>query len=595
MSKLIDQNNIKVSKNELINTFSEIDSKINNLHTRSSSDFLQLNNYLKDYHNKMRIVSENAFSILETIAGKKDLDLIKELGKIHQRLEDCRGKIKEEDFRKIQALKEIIIKSNQINVGLRNMKQDFTTFKFLFSNYNILSNYEDFKIEWKNSIEIWNKEIQSIQESLPSIRCQVDGYKEQITASIGRLELRVEKSLKVFQNLSKEIKTNIGSVVLKGHESNLQFPLLKEKTADSSKSISNIITHLQYHDIIRQKIEHIQKSHYKIIDDLSISIGKNNDEMIENLLDVYLKIGDIADLQAAQLLLVSKEYQNALSIITRNFQCIANDLTTISSISNEFSYKDNNSEITLLKQIKNQLDDGIIMLDLNNFREINAEFTQADKKLEEISDQIKRDIQGPLNKLSQSGKLENNESGKTVSRPGVLTQIISITNDIEIKNQEICDIINEIRNLSASIFTIEDLETRGNQLEQDRIELMVNISRILDTLDKDNEELDNVLNENRDLNNNILEKIENVINKVDYYDYFEIIVEQVINQLNSINNRLKPVLPGETREDKAANLKDIKATYTMESERIIHEKVVTGSKESDNIIPKNEADEIEFF
>ena len=34
-----------------------------------------------------------------------------------------------------------------------------------------------------------------------------------------------------------------------------------------------------------------------------------------------------------------------------------------------------------------------------------------------------------------------------------------------------------------------------------------------------------VLIQNRDLNNYILEKIENAINKVDYYDYFENIVE----------------------------------------------------------------------
>ena len=35
------------------------------------------------------------------------------------------------------------------------------------------------------------------------------------------------------------------------------------------------------------------------------------------------------------------------------------------------------------------------------------------------------------------------------------------------------------------------------------LRLMVNISRILDALDKDNEELDNVLIQNRDLNNYI--------------------------------------------------------------------------------------------
>ena len=86
--------NTTVSKEELISTFSEIDEKINDLHIRSSADFMQLNIYLKDYHKKTRIISENAFRILETIAGKKDIDLIGELESIHQRLEECREKIK---------------------------------------------------------------------------------------------------------------------------------------------------------------------------------------------------------------------------------------------------------------------------------------------------------------------------------------------------------------------------------------------------------------------------------------------------------------------------------------------------------------------
>jgi deoxyhypusine synthase len=124
---------------------------------------------------------------------------------------------------------------------------------------------------------------------------------------------------------------------------------------------------------------------------------------------------------------------------------------------------------------------------------------------------------------------------------------------------------------------------------------MVNISRILDTLDKDNEELDNVLIENKELNHNILEKIENVINKVDYYDYFEKIVEQVIAQLNSINLRLKPSTSDNTLENKALNLQEIKTSYTMESERDVHDRVVSGSDISDTDAAPHKVDEIEFF
>jgi hypothetical protein len=586
--------NIRVSQVELINTFSEIDTKINDLHQRSSDDFIQLNTYLKDYHKKSQIISENAFRVLDTIAGSKDIDLTEELVKVNQRLEECREKIKDEDNRKIQAFKVILLESTQLNLAFRNIRQDFTTFKFLSSNYSLISNYEDFNLEWQNRLDIWNSEMLLVLKSVTSVSSRIEEFKEQILANINHLESRAENTLKVFQKLSKETKANISSILFKSRDSKQKFPLLKEKASSSSRSISNIITHLQYHDIIRQKIEHIQHSHHKIIDDLNLSIV-TNDNTREAIPNDFVKIGDIADLQAAQLLMVNKEYQSALDIITRNFQSIANDVTTISSISDEFSYKDNYSEITLLKQIKNQLDEGIILLDLNHFREINAKYLLASKCLEEISTQIISQIRNPLDKLIPFDELDNNKSQREFSVPSVPSQIISLTNDIKIKNHEISERIKNLLKLSGSIFAHDELLTWENKLEQDRIELMVSISRILDTLDKDNIELDKVLNENKVLNFSILEKIENVISKADYYDYFETMVDQVIRQLNCINNRIRPAASDNEYASKMENLREIKNSYTMESERIVHDRVVTDFKDTDNSKPEITEDEIEFF
>ncbi len=587
----MDKENLEgVTRAELIATFSEIDKKINDLHEKSSQDFLSLNNYLKDYYNKTHTISDNAFRILETIAGKTDIDLIDELGKIHERLEECRIRIKEDDAIKIQILKEVTTRSTQLTISLRNIKQDLTTFKFLLSNYNLISSYEETDGKWKEELERWDNEMQKIHFALGKISTQVDRFREQIVYNIDHLEIKIEKSLRIFLNLSKDIKSDISVVLTKNQESKLQFPVLKEKTKNSSTSINNIITHLQYHDIIRQKIEHIQTSHSAIINDLNNAMAKKKAEM-SRVAEDYHKIGDIAGLQAAQLLLVSKEYQNALEVITKNFQGIADDLTIISNISSEFSYKDNDSEITLLKQIRNKLDESMILLDLNNFRGMNVEYLSARKKLDGIAEAIETEISNPLKEMSGMEIIKTKEKGDGTS---VLSQISSLAKEITIRNNEIAEKIEELKKYSEELSNIDNLEDWGSQLEQDRVMLMVNISRILDTLDKDNEELDNVLIQNRDLNNYILEKIENVINQADYYDYFERIVEEVISRLNDINYRLKPQ-SAETSEEKAENLKEIKTKYTMESERIIHDKVVTGDETTIAPEENKQEDDIEFF
>lgn len=582
---------IKVSKSELINTFSDIDIRINQLHQRSSTDFMKLNDYLKDYHKKTRIISENATRIFETISGGKDMDLIKELSSIHHRLEEYRRNLRLHDSQRLGTLKEVLLKCDQLSVILKNLRQDFTTLKFLSTNFSIISNYNESGKDLNENINIWNSEINSLHQSLVSVSNSIENFREKISGHTRTVAARVENSVDVYQNLSRETIKNIDLVTLKNLESKLQFPLLKEKSVESSKSINDIITHLQYHDIIRQKIEHIQKSHQKIIQDLNSTVT-DNESGNSCSADDYSKIGDIIDLQAAQLLLVSKEYQNALNVITRNFQDIARDLTTISGISDKFSLKDSSSGVTLLKQIKDQLDKGIIMLDLNNYAIINAEYQLAQEKLEELSSQMKQLIKPLLIRFTGMINNSKNSAAKGNSGSGVFSQIISLLNDIEIKNHDILQNINEIRNLTGSIFISDNTDMWENQLELDRLQLMVKISKILDSLDKDNEELDSVLNQNRELNNTILEKIENTINKGDYYEYFENIVEEVIGNLNDINGRIRP---SANIDKKAANLNEIKGSYTMESERVIHEKVVSGNENPIAGSLPNDENDIEFF
>jgi hypothetical protein len=583
---------MRISKSELIKTFSEIDNKINNLYRRSTSDFMQLNNYLKDYHRKTNIIASNAFRIIETISGEKDNNLIKELGKINYRLDDCIEKINEEDIRKVQNLKEIIHKSNQCNIIIQNLRQDLTTFRFLSSNFNIILNYRDFGRENSSAGNTWSSDIKALKDALLIISTHTEIFRDQITSSITCIDSRIKSSMDIFRSLSQETRTNISSVVIKSLESKLHLPTLKEKTRESSRRIDDIIKHLQYHDIICQKIDHIQKSHRRVIEEM----GSPSDtlECCEVCLpEDCARVCDIIDLQSAQLLLVSKEYQNALDVITSNFLGVAKEVTAISGISDKLSFRDNSSQFTIIRQIKDLLDKGIIMLDLHNFSEINEEFSVAGKNMQVILEDVTGKIRPLITNFVSRHKIIR-KCRHDDADPGILKEMNSLVDTIEIRYNDLTEKLNNIKELYDSIFRPHLMDAEDYRLEMDRLQLMVSISKILESIDRDSEELDIVLNQNRDLNDSILGKIESAINRKDYYDYFESIVEEVIEQLNEINNRIKPE---ENSPDsvKAGNLEHVKVTYTMASERIVHENVVSGSELEINSQEQERDNEIEFF
>ena len=571
---------MKFSKNELIDTFRDIDLKISNLHNRSTSDFLQLNDHLKDYHKKTKIISNNAYRIIETISGEKDTNLIKDLGKINYRLDECIDKINEEDGRKIRNLKEIIMKSNLCNIILNNLKQDLTTYKFLSSNLNIISNYRDIGQEADQETDILNQDIKSLKDAILNINNQTEVFKGQISVSITSIDSRIRNSVDIFRNLSKETRTNISSIVMKSLESKLHLPKLKEKSKESTRCIDDIIKHLQYQDIIRQKIEHIQKSHKRIIEEMAGTPGSlSHDE--DSLPADCAHICNIIDLQSAQLLLVNKEYQKALDVITNNFLGVAKEMTDISAISDKFSLKDCDSQFTIIRQIKDLLDKGIIILDLHNFNVINEEFSVAGMNLNIIMEGVSNEIRPLITKFISRHKVMRKGS-LAATDSGVVERMKSLVDEIELRYDDLIEKMSNIKILYDSIFRPNLTDAEDYRLEMDRLQLMVSISKILESLDRDNEELDIVLNQNRDLNNSILGKIESTINKKDYYEYFESIVEEVINQLNAINIRIKPCTESSSKE-KELNLKYMKSAYTMESERIVHENVVLGDVSQEQI------------
>jgi hypothetical protein len=375
----------------------------------------------------------------------------------------------------------------------------------------------------------------------------------------------------------------------KNHESKIHFPELRQKTTETSKNISDIITHLQYQDIIRQKIEHIRKSHNGIIDDLSAQ-GEQSEMNCRQ--EDQVKISDIIELQSAQLMLVCKEYQNAVNIITRNFQKIAGDMSAVAEISDNLSFE--NSGTTLLRKISSRLDNGIIQLDLINENMLRKECLESGKSIKEILSRIDDETRLHLESFAGENRiiklLQFNGVGS-----GVFTQMIALSRDIELKLLETKENISELKKLVDGYISYDNKESEENPYEIERLQLMVKITRILDLLDRGNEELDKVLLENKELNSDILQKIETAVNKSDYSDYFENTVGKIISRLSGINDMIRPLSREQCSGSKAGNLEEIKENYTMASERIIHEMMISGNEKKEATDLQTGDNDIEFF
>ncbi|MCK4992129.1 MAG: hypothetical protein KAS29_16645, partial [Bacteroidales bacterium] len=107
-----------------------------------------------------------------------------------------------------------------------------------------------------------------------------------------------------------------------------------------------------------------------------------------------------------------------------------------------------------------------------------------------------------------------------------------------------------------------------------------------------------LLAQNKQLSEEILSEIKGTIQNVDYYDFFEKVIEEIIVKLNTINLQLKP--GGKSSSgDKKVDLEELKQLYTMRSERLIHQQVESTSGLTDDLdlfeTDQEEEDSVELF
>ncbi|MFC2138452.1 hypothetical protein ACFLTE_09780, partial [Bacteroidota bacterium] len=453
------------------------------------------------------------------------------------------------------------ISSNSLNFPLNTISQNLLTFDFLISNYNIFHTsqtkytvyihrlIQKTKIQFDKLINL----IDVLSNKTELIRHKADDLNDSIQLAQEKLNIELNESKNLLK-LKKEKAVNKLKEI--------------EQKSSLSKNINDIITNLQYHDILRQKMEHIQKIHNDVIEKLQIF--EKTDKNIQDpkhTEECMLYIKEISELQSAQLLHINKKYQVAINIISENIHKIGENVNGTNAITQDalgYTSKNNSNflynltqnidsiykkfqeifyvfiELTSsLREFKNLHEEfihglNLIVTYLNSFSDLSDNFIQALNN-EENSD-IKSQFQNLFKDITNSKKEIDNQ----------LKQTINIIKNIQ-SNNTIIKLIEEAQNnfLVFSDVFIQKLKIHSREANQ----------KLLD---------------NKNLCRSITSNIQHTLKQVKYYEYFEQIIEAIINELNTLNRTITKGI-GKDKLVSSEKLKSLKKHYTTGSEHDIHD------------------------
>jgi chromosome segregation ATPase len=571
--KKISSKEIQQLINEIVTNFSSIDHKVLELTHVSNDDFSALNKIMKDHHKTTHEIGKSTVELIERVESLKENQAL-------QKLRNANNSLKSSVKKSKGNLIEYTTQANRLNhdfkhifIPILNFKQNISTLKFLLTNLKLNQGLIGKKAhtETKKLIEDLTTKIEQIQVEIPVIAKDVDSLKDNYSTAI---EKAASASRQIEMDLAEDIETINKHILFieKGIKKSKSIKSqVEQKNQEGFQNLNMIITNLQYHDIIRQKIEHIQDTHKNILDELNTLEKQEN--IIQQGLKYIKQIPGITEIQAGQLILTNKEYQGAIENISKKLLDTSNTMEDVNNLS--FSiFQTNESDFTTKSIEKNtkSLNDKIFAFSKNI-----AELLESNKKLQESIklhdqhykklEQIESDITAIINKIKDH--LAEESDIKTITN-----KLISLQNDIVESRSNIGKIINSHKN-NFLIQLIIDIDKHLSILENNAIESQ-DLWPLFEEFNQINEKIKNNCKSYKAFDS----ELKNTLGNIKYYDFYEHQVEEIINQLNSVYKKILPISEqGDINNDLLISMK---SAYTMQSQRDIHDHTNSEGPEEDD-------------
>ena len=578
------------SVEEIVALFQDVDQKIQGLHQCSADDFLGLNAKFKNFYKESKSVSSDATSLLALFSYEQNEQLQAELTAGHAELQQSFASMKTLQYETLPLVHDLQEALGTYLFPLRHIGNEFGILKIellaLEVSFKTALSQNNFDaVGFQQLINDWENFVSEVAETKKSTQ----SFQQECDYSLHHIELIGRRGLRSLTTLIDLIEQALVLFNAKQKESNQNLPAIRAKSDSVAKSIADVITSLQYQDIIRQRMEHIQQAHVQLLDDLSkIDLQETPNAWTQ----VLLQVRDISAMQAAQLLATNKDYQAAIETIALHFRTIAKEMTGVAMICrNTMNNGDEGEQKSTITELVDRFGRTDVLLAnvLDVFPECSREIVLICDGTLALEKRIRRLIDA-FSRLSVQVETfltpYRKELGRQIEH--CMLHVDEMLGAMR-RNMESVSVQN-----SVLLKTIDGLENGVKKLADSELlweYVQLNVQRV-DSISKrffsTEQESNCLLRKIETTCRSISDETQAALDAVRYYEFFEHIVAEIVQGLSSMSSRICSVVDVDGHGDMSA----VRDLYTMESERKIHDQFL-GSSEEEAVA--DDDDDLELF
>lgn len=563
----------------------------------SESEFIDIGSKLQTFYEKSHEISTDSVSLADFMNGKDIIRAIKDMREMLIQMERYIKFIETEWKSNVETLEKIQKYLDLVNRPLHEFPRIIRTLQILgvytkIASANLSSDNKNFNTL---SDEVRNLVI-NIEDKINSIINDSVPLRNNIEQAVNKIHQLKSKQFTQAQQIINEIQGHLSVLVEKQNQFSHTGSESAKKSQQITEHIGKIVSSLQFHDMMRQKLEHVCK-HLEDLRSEYIALTENNSHFVDEQINRIGETGEICGLQIAQLQFTNNELVKAMKDLFESLQGISGQITAISADNQNLTLISKDDEKDFLSNIKSGINKitASITENINITLQLTDTISTTSEKVSSMTgyaEQIDR-IGVEIELIALNGLVKATQIGTEGAALGVLA---------EATQQLSVDANDKIKSVSEQLIEIIKISDELN-LRKTSEDKKGNIEKILQSLGDDLEGLLYAFNEmsatvsermnaintkSLDLSGMIDETISNI--KIE--EEFRSQINFFITILEKLLDSIILVTPDVDREKIYQKMKNFADDYTMQSEREIH-KIYT-NKDSNEVIVDNNEDDIIF-
>lgn len=427
-----------------------------------------------------------------------------------------------------------------------------------------------------------------VHEKISEIHARSDSLTPMIKASL-EMEQKVQsEAVKVVKNDVSQARSLLKDFMESCIETGQWTTRLKECSDEVAQSFGEMIVALQFQDITRQRLEHVQKALAGLgehVDRLkNSSVGSNED----NISRLFRKI---CRLQYDQLNFACEEFMSAAGNLTSSLRSMSSSVFSMAQDTRELSRSTGASSehrfdtlLVVLKSVADYLDETLNIH--QGAGERLAEVCSGIQDVAALVEEIEL-ISEEMQLLAMNAAI----SAAHARQRGAGLDIIA--QNIHVVAEEACSYAQTlareceaITDLASNLQSMER-ETRSNS--SDVCNLLGEAQERMSMIESNNVKLVTLTAEVDRSAGSLVDDVNYVVGTIDLEERFQAKVSPVVRQLDALAASSEEELNATETANLEVLFSELECCYTMDSERMVHKQFV--SEQDSGAVTEPEVDE----